>query len=145
MPGGRNQPIAPPIPHSRGSVSRTHTNTLAKEPGSHSLAVLVSFSAVINLTKSSLGEEWVYLTYRLQSVVKGSKGRNSRQRRSPELKQRLEEGSFPACFLCLPQLPFLCSLGHLHRDGTAHSRLAPHIAVSCVKKMPYRHGHRQAP
>lgn len=77
--------------------------------GSHSLAVLVSFSAVINLTKSSLGEEWVYLTYRLQSVVKGSKGRNSRQRRSPELKQRLEEVLLPlpssVTFLMQPRTP----------------------------------------
>lgn len=54
-----------------------------EKTGSHSLAVLVSVSVVINLTKSNLGEEWVYLTYRLQSVIKGSKGRNSRQKKKP--------------------------------------------------------------
>lgn len=112
--------------------------------GSHGLAVLVSFSAVINLTKSNVGEEWVHLTYRLQSVIKRSKGRNSGRRRSQEMKQRCGGRQFPG-LLPLPSSVTFLMQPRTPCDSTAHSRLAPHITVSCVKKMPYRHGHRQAP
>lgn len=96
--------------------------------GSRGLAALVSLSAAVNLTKSSLGEGWVYLAYRLESVIKGGQGRNFRQKKP---HRALKLGREAVSWLASSPPPTLLSClsytawGHLPRDGAAHGGLTP--------------------
>lgn len=59
------------------------------------------------LTRNSVGEEGVHLSYILQSIIGGSQSRDQ----EIETKLTMAEGSLVACLIWLPRLPFIHSPG----------------------------------
>lgn len=83
---------------------------------------LISVAGIYTLAKSNLGRKGFCLTSTSTSkrITEASQGRNS------GTQTETMEGR---CFLTHGLPPYLCSMTHLPRDGTAHSVLGPLTSI----------------
>ena len=95
------------------------------------------FTTVIKMMiRSHMGRKWFISAYRLQSIMKGSQGRNSRQ--EPGERTRAEHGKTLLTDLSpwLTQSTFLDNLGWPAQGGIACSGIGPPTSIINQKVTP---------